>query len=348
MPVTVRQAAIADERSVLRLIREARQVYLGFKLGDLKKCLDAQPFLSAYTRGQLLGFMFWDLDRPPLARLRGAGLADGWPVSDYLQDLLPPSLEALRAQGATALIYVGSEEWLTIPLQDHGFVVDNVILAYTKSDWAVPSWGNKEVLVRPARARDFPTLIALDQAAFDPLWQNTAEVFRDVLADYPHFVVAELDGVVVGYQFCSLIGDQGYLARVAVHPDYQGLGIGVRLMAEAIAFFKREGVRVITLNTQQDNQASQRLYRWFGFRLVGEEALVLKFEINAKSSGSWLPSPQWPYRGRRGNNQRPSWAHHHRRACIWAAALSPIPAPCSPLLPGSRRPPRRRSPLQPR
>lgn len=279
MEVTVRQAAIADEKSVVRLIEEASRAYLRFKLEGLKDCLGTRPFLLAYARGQLLGYMFWDLRRRPLARLRGAGLADGWPVSDYLQTLLPPSLELLRAQGATALIYVGSEEWLAIPLQDHGFVVDNTIVAYAKSDWSVPSHGNQQVFVRPAQPRDFPALVALDLASFDPLWQNTAEVFRDVLADYPYFVVAELDGVVVGYQFSNLSEGQGYLARVAVHPDHQGQGIGMRLMAEAIDFFKGEGARVITLNTQQDNQASRRLYRRFGFRLVGEEALVLRRDL---------------------------------------------------------------------
>lgn len=276
MKVKVRQAAIADEKSMVRLIEEASRVYLRFKLEDLKDCLGARPFLLAYAREQLLGFMFWALRRPPLARLRGAGLANGWPVSDYLQALLPPSLELLRAQGATTLTYVGSEEWLTLPLQDHGFVVDNIIVAYAKSDWVVPSRGNQEVFVRPAQPRDSPALVALDRAAFDPLWQNTAQIFRDVLANYPYFVVAELDGVVVGYQFSSLIEGRGYLARVAVHPDHQGRGIGVRLMAEAIAFFKGEAARVITLNSQKDNQASQRLYRWFGFRLIGEEALVLR------------------------------------------------------------------------
>jgi ribosomal protein S18 acetylase RimI-like enzyme len=276
MEVTVRQAAIADERRVVRLIEGARRIYLRFKLEDLKDCLGTQPFLLAYAGGRLLGFMFWDLRRPPLARLRGAGLADRWSVFDYLETLLPPSLELLRARGATALIYVGSEEWLITPLQDHGFVVDNVIVAYAKSDWAVPSRGNQEVLVRPVHPQDFPALVALDRAAFDPLWQNTAEAFRDALANYPYFVVAELHGVVVGYQFSSLIGGQGYLARVAVHPDHQGQGIGTRLLTEAIAFFRREGTRIITLNTQRDNQASQRLYRWFGFRLMGEEAWVLR------------------------------------------------------------------------
>ena len=135
MEVTVGQATIADERRVMRLIREADWVDLRFRLRDLKACLVARPFLLAHARRQLLGFMFWDLHRAPLARLRGAGLSNRWPVSDYLKTLLPPSIESLRAQGATALTYVGSEEWLTTPLQDYGFVVDNIIVAYEKTEF---------------------------------------------------------------------------------------------------------------------------------------------------------------------------------------------------------------------
>jgi len=288
--ITVRQATVADERRVLRLIRDVRRVCLHFKVGELRGRLEAEPFLVAYAGGRLVGFMFWDLHCSNLACLRGAGLADRWSVSEYLRVLLPPSLESLRTQGATTLAYVGGDDWLIGPLQEHGFVVDNIILAYQKTGWAVPSWGSQEVLVRPAQPDDFPALVALDQTAFEPLWRNTTADFHDVLASYPHFVVAELDGVVVGYEFSRLVGNQGYLARLAVHPDYQRRGIGTRLLAEAIAFFKREGVRATILNTQQDNQVSQRLYRWFGFELVGEEAVVLKLNIAPSS----LKFPQVP------------------------------------------------------
>ncbi len=289
MEITVRQATIADEKKVLQLIREAQRICLQFKLKGLEDCLAAEPFWVAYAGDRLMGFMLWEL-HPPMARLRGAGVAGRWPVSEYLRALLPPSLESLRTQGTTTLAYVGSDDWLIEPLQEHGFVVDNVIVAYQKTDWAVPSRGSQEVWVRPAHPSDFPALVALDKAAFEPLWQNTAEVFQDALANYPHFVVAELDGVVVGYEFSRLVGNQGYLARVAVHPSYQRQSIGTRLLAESIAFFKQEGVRVIILNTQQDNQASQRLYRRFGFELVGEEAMVLKLNIAPSS----LKFPQVP------------------------------------------------------
>jgi len=67
MEVTVRQGTIADERRVVQLIREADRVDLRFRLRDLKTCLCARPFLLAYARRQLLGFMFWDLSCPALA-----------------------------------------------------------------------------------------------------------------------------------------------------------------------------------------------------------------------------------------------------------------------------------------
>jgi len=80
----------------------------------------------------------------------------------------------------------------------------------------------------------------------------------------------------VGYQFNDLDGEHGHLTRIAVHPNFQGQGIGVRLMAEAMDFFQAVGVKVITLNTQRDNFAARRLYRWFGFHRLDEEALVLR------------------------------------------------------------------------
>ena len=64
-----------------------------------------------------------------------------------------------------------------------------------------------------------------------------------------------------------------------MHPSYQGHGIGARLLAEAIEFFRTEKVKVVTLNTQKDNAVSQRLYRHFGFQPMGEEALVLKCDL---------------------------------------------------------------------
>jgi ribosomal-protein-alanine N-acetyltransferase len=99
------------------------------------------------------------------------------------------------------------------------------------------------------------------------------------------FVVAEKEGRTVGYQFSYIEDGEGYVARVAVHPRSQSQHIGSRLLVEAISFFQMQGVRNIVLNTQNDNHRAQRLYGWFGFRLAGQEALVLRRRIESDEIG---------------------------------------------------------------
>ena len=278
--ITVREATMADRPSVMQLARRAARVHSRPEIGDTGDWLDGRPFLLATAGGRLLGFILCTLYHSRRALLRGVGLVDDWPMRAYLETLLPPILDRLRSQEITSLVYIGNDRWLTDPLlRDWDFSIQNSVVTYTKKDLSIPRRGNQQVHVRPAHSGDFPALVALDEAAFDPLWRNASQTFAHALENLPYFVVAELAGQTVGYLFSSLQGNIGRLIRVAVHPDYQGRGIGARLLAEAIEFFRTEKVKVVTLNTQKDNAVSQRLYRHFGFRPMGEEALVLKRDL---------------------------------------------------------------------
>jgi len=278
--ITVREATTADRTSVMQLARRAARVHSRLEIGDTGDWLDGRPFLLATAEGRLLGFILCALYHSRWALLRGVGLVDDWPMRVYLETLLPPTLDRLRSQEITSLVYIGNDRWLTDPLlRDWDFSIQNSVVTYTKKDLSIPTRGNRQVYVRPAHPGDFPALVALDEAAFDPLWRYASQTFAHALENLPYFVAAELAGQTVGYLFSNRQGDTGHLSRVAVHPDYQGRGIGTRLLAEAIEFFRTGKVKVVTLNTQKDNAVSQRLYRHFGFRPMGEEALVLKYDL---------------------------------------------------------------------
>jgi len=113
-------------------------------------------------------------------------------------------------------------------------------------------------------------------ACFEDLWRYDELSFEDIATTHPYFVVAELNSNVVGYQFNALEDDAGYLVRIAVHPSVSGQGVGVRLMSEAIAFFKQEHILPIMLNTQDDNVRAHRLYKWFGFVRINQVGFVLR------------------------------------------------------------------------
>lgn len=264
----------------MQLMRRAARAHCRLEIGDTSDWLDGSPFLVAIAGSRLLGFILCTLYHSHRAFLRGVGLVDDWPMKAYLEALLPPTLHKLCFQEVTTLVYIGNDRWLTDPLlRDWDFSIYSSVVTYTKKDLSIPTRGNQQVHVRPAHPGDFSALVALDEAAFDPLWHNASQTFARALENLPYFVVAELAGQTVGYLRSSRQGDRGHLNRIAVHPDYQGHGIGARLLAEAIEFFRTEKVKVITLNTQKDNAVSQRLYRHFGFRPMGQEALVLKRDL---------------------------------------------------------------------
>lgn len=272
----VRQATLTDEGQLRQLAANMERVALRFPVDSLAEHLTKEPFLLAEDAGRLMGFLAFLAASPTDARLSAAGLSDDWSTAQWLDQLLPPCASHLCARSFTSLSYVGSAAWLTGPLQERGFRLLSHIVAYEKFDWAIPRPGNQAVLVRPVQPADFSALVTLDAQAFHPLWRNSVGRLRRWQETLPYFVVAVAAEEPAGYCYCSVQESaHGHLIRMAVHPAWEGQGIGTRLAAEALRFFRRASVRRVTLNTLEENERAQRLYRQFGFRPVGREAMAL-------------------------------------------------------------------------
>jgi ribosomal protein S18 acetylase RimI-like enzyme len=61
----------------------------------------------------------------------------------------------------------------------------------------------------------------------------------------------------------------GVLDLIAVHPDYQGQGLGLALTRACLETCRREGCDSVEVGTQAHNIPSIRLYETAGFRLSG-------------------------------------------------------------------------------
>jgi ribosomal protein S18 acetylase RimI-like enzyme len=70
-----------------------------------------------------------------------------------------------------------------------------------------------------------------------------------------------------------------HLARLAVDPRAQGMGVGAALLNGALRHFARRGLNVMTVNTQHSNDRSQRLYLRAGFRHNGYNMPVWMAEV---------------------------------------------------------------------
>lgn len=65
-----------------------------------------------------------------------------------------------------------------------------------------------------------------------------------------------------------------YIMALAVYPEFQGSGIGQRLMAEAEAVGRAEGFKVMSLNVFAQNTGAVRLYESLGYKEVAREPAV--------------------------------------------------------------------------
>ena len=72
---------------------------------------------------------------------------------------------------------------------------------------------------------------------------------------------------LVGFSYIIPYGDDNrHISCMAVHPDYQGRGLGDYLVLHAIAVAESEGHRTITLGTDT-NMKAFHLYRKHGFQV---------------------------------------------------------------------------------
>jgi phosphinothricin acetyltransferase len=99
-------------------------------------------------------------------------------------------------------------------------------------------------------------------------------------------VVADVDDRVIGWAALSPVSSRWAYRGVAessvyVHPEARGQGVGRTLMEELIARSERAGIWMLQTSIFPENEASLRLHRGLGFRVVGMRKRI------AKRDGIW-------------------------------------------------------------
>jgi ribosomal protein S18 acetylase RimI-like enzyme len=129
------------------------------------------------------------------------------------------------------------------------------------------------VALRAGGFADLDALARLDAVAFPLIWHFSAAGLRP-LALQGKLQTAWHDDQLVGYSLLTFSGALAHVARLAVHPQWQGRGIGRQLMVDVLGAAVDAGCRRVVLNTQVENLPAQRLYRSLGFRATDEDFAV--------------------------------------------------------------------------
>ena len=210
-------------------------------------------------------------------------------------------LHALHRAGYRAVVTSAVAPADALPFVDAGFDVRERLhlLEHDLSD--LPERG-AEPRARRAWRSDRESVLALDGLAFDQFWRLGELGLREALHATPSVRFRVCDAPDVGrrgrppseetplaastsgdgrapgpiaYAITGRAGRQGYLQRVAVHPDGRRRGWGRALVMDALRWLRRHDARRALVNTQWTNDGALALYESCGFRQMPVGLCVL-------------------------------------------------------------------------
>jgi len=140
------------------------------------------------------------------------------------------------------------------------------------------------MVIRPYRSSDCPTLAqiyydtihAVNAADYTPAQLDAWATGKVNLDDWDayflarHSFVAEMDGKIVGF---ADMDDTGYLGRLYVHKDFQGLGIGTALCDAA------ENAVTVPKYTLHSSITARPFYERRGYRTVEMRQMERKDQL---------------------------------------------------------------------
>lgn len=148
-----------------------------------------------------------------------------------------------------------------------------------------------DLVLRELRQGDLPRLLEIAVAAWRPIFASFRQAYGDELFEMLHpdweeakrrqirsacepdnpagVFVAEAGGVVVGFITFAWEAGRGIaeIGNNAVHPDFQGRGIGPRMYAFVFERLRERGVRFVKVTTGGDpsHAPARRAYEKAGF-----------------------------------------------------------------------------------
>ena len=154
-----------------------------------------------------------------------------------------------------------------------------------------------KVIIRNPTMEDLNRIVFINRECLPENY--SLQYFISIISKYQEFcVVAEVDGVVVGYILTRIEritkghipmrGKRGHIISVAVLPKYRRMGIGKKMMNFVINKLREEGMDEVVLEVRVSNSAARNLYFKMGFvddeilkkyYLDGEDAAFMKLVL---------------------------------------------------------------------
>ena len=244
------------------------------------------PFFWALDEGrQLSAALACPREVEDIAWVRLFVFAGSWSAENAWHVLWQAARADIAHSGGARVAAIAMQPWFQRILADSGFENHQQIVMLEWHGFASQLQDRSEaqgIRIREMTKADLPDVQNVDAASFDLLWQNSLETLQRAFSQSLLATVVETDAGIVGYQISTGSGQRAHLARLAVHPTWQGRGMGRALLRDLSSKLVNNGIYKLSVNTQSDNLVSLGLYQRMGFLRTGEQYPVYVFDVPAE------------------------------------------------------------------
>jgi ribosomal protein S18 acetylase RimI-like enzyme len=278
---TIRNALSTDRSRLANLIHFGSYIHQHL---DWKPPLDwigSKPYLLVEKGGDIFATLACPPELPKITWIRLFATSSLINLTRAWKLLWAAASEELSRIEEIRVAAISLQSWFNELLEGSGFEhSDNVIVLMWERSTPLPNPPPTSIKIRLMMPEDLEIIEDIDHEAFGTVWKNSLESLELSFQQSSLASVAELGNEIVGYQYSTTSSMGGHLARLAVKTGMQGRGIGYLLVFQLLNQFREQGVRHVTVNTQQNNVASLALYSKAGFIHTGESYRVYQHNID--------------------------------------------------------------------
>lgn len=278
-PYSIRRANPKDATQLAVLLSSSPRLHRHLDWRPPLEWLGSQPFWLAESENRIMAALALPPDPPSVAWVRLFACASGVNPVEMWDELFFDCLSDPALNPGTIIPSLALSEWYMHILRRAGFEHYQNIVGLEREVHAEVKERkiNPDLFIRLMVPDDIETVAAIDQEAFELIWQNSAVQVGESFEQAAIATVAELGKEIVGFQITTINMFSAHLARLAVRPGYQNQNIGRNILYDLFHRCKDERLWQITVNTQNTNQASLALYQGVGFNLSGDEFPVYHY-----------------------------------------------------------------------
>jgi len=242
--------------------------------------LGKDPFLIAEFNHEIVACFAAPNDVVTTTWVRLYACASSFPKDEIWERFFEKAIQLfdtrIKTVGALGIL-----NWFVHMIEKTSFKQTQEIIVLERNDPIKLNNGlGNELFIRKLDPDDLVDVAKLDEGCFPPLWQMPLETMRLAYLQSGYSTVIEKNQQIIGYQITTDALSSAHLARIAIRPDIQKQGLAGFLLTDVINYYQKMGITRLTVNTQNDNFASQMLYKKFGFQRMDEHYPVYTFRIN--------------------------------------------------------------------